>query len=89
MLYLAICRYLIGISYVISSNLTISDWDFPMLYRGICPYLIVHINRIERIFSILKDFGFKVQIKNENDSIDNTADIVLVNYYGAVSKYLK
>jgi len=48
-----------------------------------------HIHRIERIFSILKDFGFKVQIKNENDSIDNTADIVLVNYYGAVSKYLK
>ena len=48
-----------------------------------------HIHRIEKIFSILKDFGFKVQIKNENDSIDNTADIVLVNYYGAVLKYLK
>ncbi len=48
-----------------------------------------HINRIERIFSNLKDFGFKVQVKNENDIIDDTADIVLVNYYGAVSKYLK
>ena len=48
-----------------------------------------HIHRIERIFSILKDFGFKVQIKNENDLIDSSADIVLVNYYGAVSKYLK
>tara|TARA_B100001250_G_C19789936_1_gene785984 strand:+ start:682 stop:1947 length:1266 start_codon:yes stop_codon:yes gene_type:complete len=48
-----------------------------------------HIHRIEGIFSVLKDFGFNVQIKNENESIDSTADIVLVNYYGAVSKYLK
>jgi len=48
-----------------------------------------HIDRIERIFSNLKDFGFKVQIKNEKDSINNSADVVLVNYYGAVSKYLK
>ena len=48
-----------------------------------------HIHRIEGIFSVLKDFGFNVQIKNENESIDNSADIVLVNYYGAVSKYLK
>ena len=48
-----------------------------------------HINRVESIFSNLKDFGFKVQVKNENDSIDNSVDFVLVNYYGAVSKYLK
>tara|TARA_A100001011_G_C14253967_1_gene819202 strand:+ start:471 stop:1736 length:1266 start_codon:yes stop_codon:yes gene_type:complete len=48
-----------------------------------------HIHRVESIFSNLKDFGFKVQIKNENDSINNSVDFVLVNYYGAVSKYLK
>ena len=48
-----------------------------------------HINRIEKIFSRLKDYGFKVQIKSENESVSNSVDIVLVNYYGSVSKYLK
>ena len=48
-----------------------------------------HIHRIERIFSSLKDLGLKVQVKHENDNIDNSVDVVLVNYYGAVSKYLK
>ena len=57
-------------------------------YKNLLTIIIPrHVHRIEKIFSILKDFGFKVQIKNENDSIDNTADIVLVNYYGAVLKY--
>ena len=32
--------------------------------------------------------GFKVQIKDQNDLIDGSADIVLVNYYGSVTKYL-
>jgi len=48
-----------------------------------------HIHRIERIFSNLKDFGFEVQVKSEKDNINNSVDVVLVNYYGAVSKYLK
>jgi len=48
-----------------------------------------HIHRIERIYSNLKDLGFKVQIKKENEPINSSADIVLVNYYGAVSKYLR
>ena len=48
-----------------------------------------HIHRTERIFSTLKDLGLKIQIKSESDKIDNNSDIVLVNYYGAVSKYLK
>ena len=29
-----------------------------------------------------------MQIKNENDSIDGSAEIVLVNYYGAVNVFL-
>ena len=33
--------------------------------------------------------GLKVQIKNEKDTIDKSAEIILVNYYGAVTKYLK
>ena len=37
----------------------------------------------------MKDLGLKIQIKSESDKIDNNSDIVLVNYYGAVSKYLK
>ena len=30
----------------------------------------------------LKNLGLKVQIKNEEDDINNFADVVLVNYYG-------
>ena len=33
--------------------------------------------------------GLKVQIKSEEDRINDTADIVLVNYYGSVTKYLR
>ena len=33
--------------------------------------------------------GFKIQIKNENDSIDKSAEIILVNYYGSIPKYLR
>jgi len=47
-----------------------------------------HINRIKKISSNLKKMGFKVQIKNENDLIDKQAEIVLINYYGSVLKYL-
>jgi len=48
-----------------------------------------HINRIKKIFLNLKKMGFKVQIKNESDLIDKSAEIVLVNYYGSVLKYLE
>ena len=47
-----------------------------------------HINRIKKISLNLKKMGFKVQIKNENDLIDRSAEIVLINYYGSVLKYL-
>lgn len=48
-----------------------------------------HIHRIKEIYSNLKDLGLKVQIKNEKEEISSSADIVLVNYYGSVNKYLK
>ena len=32
--------------------------------------------------------GLKVQIKNENDPIEKSTEVVLVNYYGSVTKYL-
>ena len=48
-----------------------------------------HVHRIEKIYANLKDLGLKVQIKSEEDSINDTADIVLVNYYGSVNKYLR
>jgi len=47
-----------------------------------------HVSRTKKIFSNLKSMGLKVQIKNENDSIDKSAEIILVNYYGSVTKYL-
>ncbi len=48
-----------------------------------------HVERTQKIFFHLKKMGLKVQIKNENENIDNNSDIVLVNYYGSVLKYLK
>ena len=32
--------------------------------------------------------GLKVQIKNENQPFDKSAEIILVNYFGSVKKYL-
>jgi len=59
-------------------------------YNNIMTIIIPrHIERTEKIFFDLKKMGLKVQIKNENENIDNDSDIVLVNYYGSVSKYLK
>ena len=48
-----------------------------------------HINNTKKIYLNLKNMGLKVQIKNEKDTIDKSAEIILVNYYGAVTKYLK
>ena len=47
-----------------------------------------HIHKLKKISLNLKNMGLKVQIKNENDSIEKSADIILVNYYGSVLKYL-
>ncbi len=47
-----------------------------------------HINRLKKISSNLKNMGLKVQIKNENDPIEKSTEVVLVNYYGSVTKYL-
>ena len=70
---------------------TIEDSQFKSLSNKNILTIIIprHIDRTERIFSTLKDLGLKIQIKSESDKIDNNSDIVLVNYYGAVSKYLK
>ena len=48
-----------------------------------------HVHRVNKIYSSLKNLGLEVQIKEETDDIDNLADVVLVNYYGSVNKYLK
>ena len=37
----------------------------------------------------MRNLGLEVQIKEEIDDINNFADIILVNYYGSVNKYLK
>ena len=47
-----------------------------------------HLHRIKQISSNLKKMGLKVQVKNENDNIEYSSDIVIVNYYGSVKKYL-
>tara|TARA_B100000700_G_scaffold320134_1_gene416818 strand:- start:4841 stop:6106 length:1266 start_codon:yes stop_codon:yes gene_type:complete len=47
-----------------------------------------HIHKLKKISLNLKNMGLKVQIKNENDPIEKSAEIVLVNYYGSVMKYL-
>ena len=46
-----------------------------------------HINRIKDIMFILNKMGLKTQIKNENDDIDESSEIILINYYGSVFKY--
>ncbi len=47
-----------------------------------------HIDKLKKIYSNLKKMDLKIQIKNENDPLDSSADIILVNYYGSVLKYL-
>ncbi len=56
--------------------------------NSMCIIIPRHINRTQKIFEALTAKGFNVQIKNENDKIDSSAEIVLVNYYGAVSIFL-
>ena len=46
-----------------------------------------HISRINDISDSLKKIGLKIQIKNENDKIDENKEIILINYYGSVLKY--
>ena len=48
-----------------------------------------HIHRINKIYANLRNLGLEVQIKEEIDDINNFADVILVNYYGSVNKYLK
>ena len=47
-----------------------------------------HIHRNKKISLELKKMGLKVQIKNENQVFDESAEIILVNYFGSVKKYL-
>ena len=47
-----------------------------------------HISRTKKIFLDLKKMGLNVQIKNENQNVDQNSDIVLINYYGAVQVFL-
>ena len=48
-----------------------------------------HVHKVKKIYSSLIDMGFNVQIKNEDDEIEGTSEIVIVNYYGATFKYLE
>tara|TARA_B100000029_G_scaffold112344_1_gene104473 strand:- start:1648 stop:2916 length:1269 start_codon:yes stop_codon:yes gene_type:complete len=48
-----------------------------------------HTNKVKKIYVNLKKMGFKVQIKSENEIINESAEVVLVNYYGSIKKYLK
>ena len=57
--------------------------------ESLCIIIPRHVNRTKKIFLKLKKLGFKLQIKNENDVIDNSAEIVLINYYGAVNVFLE
>jgi len=56
--------------------------------ESMCIIIPRHVNRTKKIFSKLKAQGLKLQIKNENDKIDSSAEIVLINYYGAVNVFL-
>ena len=56
--------------------------------ESLCIIIPRHVNRTGKIFSNLKKSGLKIQIKNENDNIENSSEIVLVNYYGAVNVFL-
>jgi len=47
-----------------------------------------HTNKVKKIYSNLTKMGFRVQIKNEKDSIDKLSEVILVNYYGSIPKYL-
>ena len=56
--------------------------------ESLCVIIPRHVNRNQKIFLELKKLSLKIQIKNEEDIIDETCDIVLVNYYGSVDKFL-
>ena len=47
-----------------------------------------HIHRNKKISLEIEKMGLKVQIKNENQAFDKSAEIILVNYFGSVKKYL-
>ncbi len=55
---------------------------------ALCIIIPRHVERIKKIYTKLKNLNLKIQIKNESEPIDFSADIILVNYYGAVSQYL-
>ncbi len=55
---------------------------------SLCVIVPRHVNRTKKIFSKINNLGLKLQIKNENDPFDNSADIILINYYGAVNLFL-
>ena len=58
-------------------------------YKNLLTIIIPrHIHRTEKIRLNLKKMGLKVQIKNQNNKIDESCEIILVNYYGSVLKYL-
>ena len=56
--------------------------------NSLCIIIPRHVNRTKKILQNLQNSGFKLQIKNEKDTINPDAEIVLVNYYGAVNLYL-
>ena len=56
--------------------------------EALCIIIPRHVNRNKKIYSKLEGSGFNLQIKDENDRISGSTDIVLINYYGAVNIFL-
>ena len=57
--------------------------------NSLCIIIPRHIDRIKKISQKIEELELKLQIKNENDPIDSSAEIVLVNYYGSVDIFLE
>ena len=48
-----------------------------------------HINRCNRIKNICEKYNLKYQILNENEVINTSSDIIIINSYGVLQKYYK
>ena len=56
--------------------------------NSLCIIIPRHVDRTEKIHFNLKKLGFKSQVINENEAINDGTEIVIVNYYGAVKTFL-
>ena len=64
--------------------------NLKKIYSRIITIIIPrHINRVFEIESLCKKFGLNTQILNYGDFINDQSEIILINSYGEVPKYLK